>query len=81
MTPDSYWWLSLVQVSQRPDMAEPAAKQFEKAAQRLGTWQAEEATLERNRIGFPFGDQKRLEWVGCRSNDLETAPLQMNTKA
>ena len=41
-------------------MAEPAAKQFEKAAQRLGTWQAEEATLERNRIGFPIGDQKRL---------------------
>ena len=65
--------LSLVHISQRPEMAEPAARQLETVARRLGAGDAEEAELERIRNAIRACTQESLESVGGLSEALETA--------
>ena len=65
--------LSLVHISQRPEMAEPAARQLETAARRLSAGDADEAELERIRNAIRACTQESLESVGGLSEALETA--------
>ena len=65
--------LSLVHISQRPELAEPAARQLEQAARGLGDGDAEEAALERIRNAIRACTEEALESVGGLGEALETA--------
>ena len=65
--------LSLVHISQRPELAEPAARQLEQAARGLGDGDAEEAALERIRNAIRACSEEALESVGGLDEALETA--------
>ena len=65
--------LSLVHISQRPELAEPAARQLEQAARGLGDGDAEEAALERIRNAIRACSEEALESVGGLDDALETA--------
>ena len=65
--------LSLVHISQRSELAEPAARQLEQAARGLGDGDAEEAALERIRNAIRACSEEALESVGGLGEALETA--------
>ena len=88
--------LSLVHISQRPEMAEAAARQLETAARQLGAGDAEEeAELERIRNAIRARTEESLASVGGLSQALErarkifarragedaAAPVQVQTEA
>ncbi len=65
--------LSLVHISQRPELAEPAARQLEQAARGLGDGDAEEVALERIRNAIRACSEEALESVGGLDEALDTA--------
>lgn len=65
--------LSLVHISQRPEMEEPAARQLENAVRSLGAGDAEEAELERIRSAIRTGTEESLKAVGGLAEALKTA--------
>lgn len=87
--------LTLVHVSARPEMEEPAVKELERAARNLGSRNPEEAELERIRNAIRACTEESLESVGGLSQALDTVrkinarrpaegvarPVQVTTRA
>ncbi len=65
--------LTMVHVSSQPELEEPALKDLQSAARKLGSGTADEARLERIRQAIRVGTKESLEPVGGLSQALETS--------
>ena len=71
--------LTLVHVSERPEMEESVARELETTARRLGSGSSEDAEPERIRSEIRAGTEESLESVGGLSQALETI-LKINAR-